>query len=184
MHQFKFTLSDKDYIDFNLYHLYGRKRSKRSILIFGVVISIILLITMLLTADNQNMISRILIIILLIPGIGISFLIARWLPSVIMNPILRLYIKILGKRGKLPYGQEILLQFNESSMFEKTADLEANINYSAFESVEIGKNAIYLYTNQLQAFIIPFNLFKTPAEKASFLSFIEMKTTDDNIVKI
>ena len=85
------------------------------------------------------------------------------------------YIELMKKDGKLPYGKETLIRFEEDFFIDTDEINEVKIKYSSIEKIAICAQAIYIYISVQQASIIPLSVFETEEQKAAFLAFIHNK---------
>jgi len=89
---------------------------------------------------------------------------------------LKTTIKLKKKDGKLPYGKNVLILFDEDFFYETTNEAEMKIKYSSIEKTAIGNSAIYIFIGAMQAFIIPLSVFETEKQKSAFLAFVNSKS--------
>jgi len=67
----------------------------------------------------------------------------------------------IKKSGKLPYQSDITIFFEDDFFIETTEIGEGRVKYSAIERVIKAEKAIYIYTNAVQAMLLPFTVFLT-----------------------
>jgi len=172
LYQFKYTLSEKDYMEFNKYHLLNAPSNKRGIIVLRLLLPLIFLVYLLFSFFLFEEHSSLLIEFIIFAVISVIwFFIVK--PLLIFN--LKLRIKMIKKDGKLPYGKDVLVQFDEDSFIETIHEAESKANYKIIEKIAVGKNAAYIYINAMQAVIVPFSVFETNEQKNEFLAFINKK---------
>ena len=86
------------------------------------------------------------------------------------NFFIRMNIRAVIKNGKLPYGKNTVISFRDGDILDITEDTELKIKYDKIENIAVTEHAVYIYTNALQAFILPLNLF---ADKNSVNVFVQ-----------
>ena len=172
-YKFKFDLNDHDYYEFNKHHLLHapdmKKRTFWMKLYVPVLLSLILIFHILQGDDFD-----------LICTAGISFFIvsAIWIFSLryLLLILLKLRIRFMKKSGKMPYSSNVSMYFFDDYFTEITSDTKTDIKYTAVMRAYISElNAIYIYSNIIQAYIIPYSAFQSPAECEKFWEFITEK---------
>ncbi len=170
---FNVNLTDRDYLDFNLFGLmrspYGKKqlRSSRIILIAMLVIYAgISLYGGGFTRDTLiGMIPPVMVILLAL------LLLKRFYVSII-----KWNVKSLKKTGKMAYSPVAVLEFSEDSIIETAAEERTEKKYSMVERISIVDNkVIYIHTNNVMAYILPMSCFESKEQYNSFLEFISSK---------
>ena len=81
----------------------------------------------------------------------------------------------MKKKGRLPFGQNVRIQFDSESFHESTEVGETIVKYSFLEKITEGSHGIYVYFSAMQAVIIPHRAFETEQQKSEFLTFINGK---------
>ena len=89
--------------------------------------------------------------------------------------VMKLNIKLIKKDGRLPYGKDVLIQFNEDYFIENTNETESKVKYEIIEKIVCGMYAIYIYISSIQAFIVPFSVFENEEQRNEFLEFVNNK---------
>ena len=172
MFEFDYTVTEKDYIEFNRYHANHSPSGEKSRRILTLIVPAILVIQLLIEiigGKTENIV-----------GMAIIYLLYSVFWVLIIGPILRLSVRMntmfLKKNGKLPYDNEINLKFDEEFIYEKTRLTEIKMSYEKLERISAGKKGVYLYHTVISAFLIPNNAFANAARKYDFLQFIHKKT--------
>jgi len=170
MYQFEFKLDDSDYLEYNKYHRFNSPSGKKNLLIMRLLAPIFYVAFLILTYENPI---KLIINFFFFAIISVIFF---FIAKPIDILFLKLTLKAIKKDGKLPYGNDVLIQFDEDFFVETTNESETKTNYSKIEKIAVGKKAFYIYVNALQAYIIPFSVFKTEQHRDDFLAFINNKT--------
>lgn len=168
MYTLSFSLTDADYFEFNRHHHLGKASSGKFIRAMRVIMLVMAGIVAFLTyvvGFRADLIIICTVALVLVFGYDRLVLI-----------LLKLQISGLKKKGKLPYGKNVQMQFDEETYTEVNELNESITKYTALERVVKGREAIYLYIGAMQASIIPFSAFETEKDNDDFLAFIISKT--------
>lgn len=174
---FNVEISEKDYYDFNFYHLFNSERGKKSILRLRLLVPAIFLIYLLYHAVRGEDFA-----VLLFSGVIYLVLSLIWFFTVkpLEKLILKLRITSLLKKEKRPYASKSTMEFYDDHFVEITENSKSESKYDALYKVVINKGkAVYIYRNSLVANLIPFGVFKTEAERCEFLDFINKKLNNE-----
>ena len=176
MFHFSFTLSEQEYLEFNLYHLYerpeNRKRLYRQRFLYPFVWLMAMLVIDVLLSFAFAFIISLSVVVALLWVLFYKKLSIRGLKE---------KMRRMKKEGKLPFEPINEISFNEDKFTVKTENKESVISYSCFERVIPAKNALYLYYSVMQAYIIPYSVFSIEKEKTEFYDFICEKVQQNNI---
>ena len=172
--KFECITTDKDYYEFNKYHMTDSPDVKKSGLIgklYVPVIFLIMFIYYIIRGDDWYTLSFALILFSIVSVI--------WFFS--LKPlslfILKLHIRFMKKNGKLPYSNYATLEFFDDYFVEITENTKTEVKYDAVFKVRVNEpKAIYIYQNSVLAYIIPFDVFVSDAERDKFIEFICQKT--------
>ena len=173
MYRFEFKLNDLDYTDFHKFHLSNSPAVKKQIFALRLLLPVILVI---LTAILYKRITDFNFFIHRI--ISLVILSIVWILAIkpLFNFSLGIQIKLMKKDGKLPYGQDNLLIFDEDFYIEIADETESKRKYSKIEKINIRKNMVCVYISVAQAILIPFSAFESEQQRNEFLSFLKDKT--------
>lgn len=168
--RFNIDLTDKDYVDFNIFWQTKSRYGKKMLIIFRIILLILLSLPTLSAIRDigfsaESIISGILLIII---------------PQLILMPFLKLaakiQIKALIKNGKPPYSPHSVLTFYEDSFTEETEDNKTETKYSGIDRISIVENKlITIHTNSVQAYLLPAICFGSDIKYNSFKEFIKTK---------
>lgn len=94
----------------------------------------------------------------------------------------KLHIKSLMKKNRL-YSPASHMEFYEDYFVDYSSDKQVKTAYSTVQSVYIvNSQVVYIFENAIQAFIVPVASFSSLAEWNGFISFLNAKTGNVNIV--
>ena len=172
MFQFCYKLSEHDYFEFNKYHAFNSPASKKNMLIYRFVVPIIFVSCGLIagTLVDEPVVTYYFYIAFGFAAI-LWLICFKWL----MAKQIKKTIGIIKKSGKLPYQSDVTISFEDDFFVETTENGEARVKYSAIERVIKAEKAIYIYTNAVQALLLPFTVFSDEQKCDDFIVFIEEK---------
>jgi len=167
----EFYITEKDYINFNLFHLYHSKSIKLflSIIRYGVPVIVLLWNLFWVIIENSGF-------LVLVPYCVLMILWIIFIPKLtesINKSTVRKQIRE-GKRNDFIGWQRITL--HEDYIGEAAVNITSNINYEAIERIGQGYGCIYIYIGAIKSFIIPLSAFTDINHKIMFMNFIEHKT--------
>ena len=170
---FNINLSDKDYLDYNVFWMlkspYGKKQITSSRVMITVLFGIIALVALFINDFSAEA------LIGLIP-VAVVFLIIQLSLNYFFVQSIKSNIKILKKSGKMPYSPVAQVEFNENSFTETTPENKVEQKYSAVERVSvINGDTVYIHVNNVMAYILPATCFESTEQLDGFLSFIKTK---------
>ena len=177
-YQFEYRLTEQDYLNFNEFHIFNNSSaSKKQILFVRIILPIILGFVLLSRVPGTDfsyfgdrlgfyIAASIILIFVLIFTLGFKRL---------MRSSIKKSVKKLKKDGKLPYPENVLMQFNEDSIACTEDETEFKCKYDILEKVLTDNNFVYIYRGAMQAFIIPFSAFESERQRTDFLEFINSK---------
>ena len=172
MFEFDYTITEKEYIDFNCYHAIHSPAGKKTLLILFLVMPTIFLIQLIFDVSSGRT--------EYIVGKAVLFAAYSGVWALILKPLMLLSVRVntllLKKNGKLPYDSQVELKFDEEFIYEKTSLTEIKMSYAKLERIAVGKTGVYLYHTVLSAFVIPNNVFANEAQRYDFLQLIHQKT--------
>lgn len=171
--QLDITLTEEDYLDFNVFHSLetaaGKKMLRNSRILFLSVAAVV--IVMLIITLGWTTFSAIYVLFL---GAFAVIYTLRSKKAIIKN--IKKQMERAKKTGKLPFDPAVRLEFYEDKMAEITADKRLDQNYSVIERICVWDDrAIYLYNSSVGAHILPIPQLKEQLDQAEFLSFLSQK---------
>lgn len=173
MFSFKYILNDEDYISFNKYHLLNSSTGKRNLMSFRFIIPffcfLIIIIFYVTSYDNP--------ILIISEAVLMAIFSVLWivLSKKFMLYSIKRHVKKLKSDGRLPYGGNGELIFNDESIHDISAKTESKISYTLIEKIGVTQEAIYIYFSSIQAFILPTSVFAGDDEKQKFLDYLYSK---------
>lgn len=173
--QFSFDvhLNDDDYYALNEFAAFkstsGKKRLLCSRLLWAALFGIAILYVFL---RNDAMTVKIIT-----ASVGfIGLVIFELLLPKFMRSSLKRNIAALKKDGKLAYSPEAHMEFYDDHFVKTTEGSKSEEAYSGVEKVSVWKDRyIYLHTDSVRAFVIPWASFTSDEERSRFIDFISGK---------
>ena len=176
--KYKITLNEEDYVRLRIFHFYHStlgKRQLHSARTIAFKLSAIILL-LLLIMDVQ--LDRIVIYAITWGIISVAFYF--YAPKRLEKNIRR-QVSMMKQDGKLPYMEEgTEIEFLESMIVQRSEHGESHVNYSDVERVYIEQEYLYIYSNAVQAFVIPYRCLGE--EKKQVIDYI-MKNMNSKIRK-
>lgn len=172
MYDLQYSLSDEDYIQYNITHQFStpalRRRLQTYRFAFAAFYAVIALLFIFVFRRNTF---RVIFGVLFAAMACLYLFGTTW--RVKRN--IRRSIEKTKRIGKLPYPANIHIRFNDEEIDIVTDDSQEKTVYSVVERMIIGDDAFYIYRASISAFIIPFRAFETMQQREAFLAFIEGK---------
>ena len=142
MFTFNYTLNDEDYLEFNkfYYQEYNRTAKATPRMMFLCILVGVSVFLIMIGLQEHPLYSAafrysfffcaavFFILLILWNRIGVKFIIG-----------------IMKKQGKLPFGKEIRIHFDENSIHEISELMETKVNYVNIERIMESKCAIYFF---------------------------------------
>jgi hypothetical protein len=170
MYNFNYCLSEKDYLEFNIYHIKNAPSQKRAALIIRLPAIALLIVTAVLVLLSGGFSSNIIF------GAAVaSIFLFGW--DLIMRIAIKSQIKLMKRDGRAPYDANPQISFGEEEVHEISETSELKVKYVNVEKVcDDKKNgAVYIFFSAMQAFILPHRAFESDAHRSEFLAFINGK---------
>ena len=176
MYQFNISLNDDDYYEFNKQHMFNLPGGKKHLLIYRLIMPVICVVFLLLDYMRKDYyITSIYIIYFKFIVYTVVSVVWFFVSKPILQYTLRRRIKAIKKRGKMPYNRRAFMRFDNEYFTEITDQSETKTKYSSIEKIIFGKNAVYLYTSVVQAYIVADTVFEKPEQKTEFCEFIRQR---------
>ena len=174
LYKFDTHMNDDDFFEINKYVMLNSNDGKRNLRTIKIIFPLILLsIWTLLIIRGENP----LFLVLTFIGFAIVTVIFLLTIKHTMVGNLKKRIKVMKKRGKLPYSSESVLEFYDDHFVETTTENHSEIKYTAIKSAVLNPDiAVYLFNNDITAYVIPIRYFGSTAALNEFLQFINSKT--------
>lgn len=176
LYKFNICVSEKDYFDLNVFWLTKSHYGKKQLLSLRILFAAILLFFSLVSLFGGGFThSAFLNIIPLIVLLAVS--------EILLIPFLKLILKLqlrhMKKKGKMPFSASSVMEFYDNSFTESTDENKTEVKYSAIERISVVNDKfIYIHINNLMAYIIPIFAFESKEQYNSFMSFIKTKNSN------
>ena len=173
MFQYQCSLTDDDFIVFNLYTLRNNPSYKRSLLLCRLILPaaflLILLLNLLSHKEGLPIQAGIYVIVS-----------AIWIFAVkpLFDHITVRNLKSQLKRSRSMYTPEYSVSFQEDYLLEISPQQETKVFYDKLERIAVHMGAVYIYPTSLSAFILPSAVFETEADRERLLAFLSERRND------
>ena len=173
MYQFDIRLTDKDYLDYNIFWGIKSPYGSKQILKLRVLLTVVFAIIALLSLSGEGFGAEAFLSI--IPA-GIVFVIAQLIFVPVFKWVLRGQLNSLKAKGKMGYSPISTIEFGVERFVETTPENKTEQAYTAIERISILKGkVIYIHVNSVMAYIVPFSVFDTKEQETAFLTFLGTK---------
>ncbi|MDN7242765.1 YcxB family protein [Planococcus sp. N028] len=163
--EINYSITEEDYVDFNLFHARNSKSLKKAITIQRVLIPLIYLLIPVLLSYILDM----PFLFLFVPFLVFSILWAVYYPAFVYRNVKRTATKMI-KEGKNEdmLGQHTMI-FSDEGLREISSKGEKTVNWSGIEQLAEDTANFYIYNSAVSAFIIPKKDVKNRKELKSYL---------------
>ena len=150
--KFHLSITEEDYIAFNIHHAFHSESSKK-VITFGrfvptLVCAVLFMILLLAGMERRLLIVEGVILL------GLSIAGYFKYPD-IYKKTHRDYILKLKKEGRLPFSPETDLEFTETEMIETAPDGVKHTPYDAVIAIDETAEHVFIKIGALQSFILP-----------------------------
>jgi len=167
--QFHYTITDDDYIKFNLNHALNTKIGKKASLISKLAVpvlsALILLMLSLFSGDFG---------LLLTGAILCIFWIVFFKKITLRN--IKKNVRMMKKSGRLPYNEYGTLTFEENFICDAAPTQETKTSYNLIEAIYTTDEAIYIYISAASAIILPYRFIENQTVFNKLVDFLQKKT--------
>lgn len=169
--KFQISFNDNDYLEFNKFHLlrspYGEKSRKSMKSMLTVMLAAFALISLIFNGFSLSS------LLYIIPLFVIWLLFWLFMDKFLISTV-KTQLRQMKKSGKLPYSQSSILEFYEKGFVEITESNKTELKYTAIERISIvDKKYIYIHTNSIMAYIIPYSVFESDEQRSEFFVFLK-----------
>ncbi len=181
--EINYSVSNNDYIQYNVHHTENSPTFKKQTMTMRLVFPIIFILITLISYAGEIAHPKPETII----GMGctfvflaiISILFFVFYPAIFRKTLIRNINSMLneGKQNEFIGEHKLLLQENRLRVENITRESTIETAYKNIERIVCDKNALYIYTGSITAFIIPANAFTTDMEKEKFIAELKSKTS-------
>lgn len=173
---FNVHLTDEDYYEFNKFQVidspFGKKQILKIRVIIAVAVAVFAFVSLLTGGFNKESVIGLIPFLL----VGIIFIVTT--PKTFANSLKR-QLKSMKKHGKQGYSPESVIEFYDDRLVEITSENKTEHKYTAVENVfVVGGRFVYIFVNNIMAYIVPCSAFESTAQYKDFLVFLESKCTD------
>lgn len=171
--KFEITLTDKDYLDCNVFLVLKSPYGKGQIARFRIFIALLVVAMSLLTVVGGGFSTFAIIAIILYAVILTLF-------EVFARPFfvrtIKGQVKAMKKQNQMAFPPESTVEFDDDAIIEATPTGKSELKYSALERISVveGK-VVYLHFGSAAVCILPRPVFKSDAQYEDFLAFIKTK---------
>lgn len=175
-YKFNVTLTDKDYLDFNIFWMikspYGKKQMTKLRLVL-IALFVSGGITVMLLGDNS------VHTYMSVGGLAIILLLFQIFMARFMAWSLKCQLKSMKKNGKMAFTPKATLEFSDDVFIETTPDNKTEQKYTSVERISIiSGNIIYIHINNIMAYLLPMSSFSSAEEFKKFIDFMKTKVAD------
>ena len=175
--KYKITLNEEDYVRMRIFHFYHSTLGKRQLhsarTIAFKVSAIFLLLLLIMDVQLDS------IVIFTITWGIISVAFYFYAPKRLEKNIRR-QVSMMKQDGKLPFIGDTEIEFLESMIVQRNEHGESHVNYSDVERIFIEQEYLYIYSNAVQAAVIPYRCLGE--DKKQVIQFV-MENMKDKLRK-
>lgn len=172
-YQFDVKLSEQDYYDFNVFHMLRSEYGKKQLKNIRITLTVVLLALCVIFWVGEGFSADTVISTIVMMATFVVFQI--FFPKFLKWSI-KGTISGLKKSGKMGYAPEAVMEFYEDCLIETTPDKKIEQKYETLENICIvDMKMIYIYENNVAAFMLPVSCFKSKAELDEFVEFLQTK---------
>ena len=168
---FNVNMTDKDYLDYNVFWMTRSPYGKRQLLGLRIFLLIAALIPIGISFLHSGF--SVESVLGIIP-IAVVLILAQLLLAPLFKLLLKGQIKALKKRGKMGYSPESVMEFSDDGFCEITPTARTEQKYDAIERVSVIEDgAIYVHVNNVMAYVLTSESLGD--RRDDFLEFIKTK---------
>ena len=176
---FHITLTDKDYLDYNIFWTLKSYYGKKQILNVRILIAFLFAIVSFLSLFGGGFSADARIGVI---PYAVFLILFELLLSPLFVWILKGHIKSLKSKGKMGYSPVSDMEFYDDSFMETTPDNRSEQRYSVVERVSvIADKAIYIHVNNVMSYILPSTCFTSEEQRNDFLDFLKTKCANIDV---
>lgn len=170
--ELRYTVTENDYIQYNLYHHAHSPSTRRTVAIFRFGVPVILVILSLLTIRHHNLFAWLPAIILAVLWLALT-------PGFFRRSIAKNVKKLMYEGRYSEFIGDFTVTLLDDTIRYAGNGQTMETAYNRVERVEHDAERLYIYIGSLSAIIIPLRDFKDEAEKQAFLNLLAQKRTAD-----
>lgn len=182
MFQFNYTITEDDYLKFNLNHTLHSKFGKRTALLCRLAVPFVFAFFTFIAWFGEPISPSLLKDIIFFSVLSILWNIFFEKYALYKNKKL---MRKMKKVGRLPYNESGTLIFDENFIYDKGIFEQSMVSYNIIEAIYTTNEAVYIYNSAASAIILPYRFIENQAVFNSFMDFLQAKTnkTIINITK-
>ena len=170
-----YTVSEQDYLDFNLYAVNHNPQQKKTMLLLRLVLPLLLCFVLVLPVvvnhDYQNIIPRAVVYLMI-------SLIWFFLVKPLFTALMKNNVRSQMKKSRSLYSPQGTLYFADDAIRDVSADVTTEIRYEKIEKIVVQNNCIYLFYSPITAILIPFASFSSDAQRDVIMAFLKETRPD------
>lgn len=171
--EFKYDLTEEDYIHFNLFHLKNSETANRALTIQRWIGPIIFIISVFVLSKISDLPFLVLFITFLIMSILWIF----FYPKYFYNHVIRHVKKMINEGKNSSLLGEHKMTLTEEGIIDITTNGETKVNWSGIETYKEDNDYFYLYNSSVSAYILPKR--KIPNEEIKHFLTSKMNKKND-----
>lgn len=172
---FEITITEEDYIKFNIDHLKTSQIGKRTTQITWTIFSVVFVLcgaAFFVNAITDGTPLYVPIILTVFFGMAMFVYVLLFNKKGIKR-VVNKTIKAQKKDGKLPFSEKTLIEFADEEVIEETETGVFRVKYDKLETLCICDTVMYLYVNSQQAIILPYS--QVDCQKDAIISMLKEK---------
>lgn len=172
MFRLNISLSDEDYLAFQMYTYWEIQGNKKRVLIYRLIAGFLIFSSFLLVAVQWIDTGEFSFSLAILSVLFILFMVFL---KAIYKQSFKWHLANRKKAGKLPYDKTSTLIVEEELIRDLSAEMETTYHYAAFDKIVEHGTTIYLMIDTLRAILIPATAFSDEEQRRQFIAFIEGK---------
>ena len=167
--ELNYEITERDYILFNQYYMMKSDTGKKMRLVAKTVFPITLLCICAVVGirNGSSLIGALLGLLFALLFVALTDRIFLWSA--------KFSVKMMQKSRELPYPQVGKYIFYEDRITDVNAKGEQTVFYAAIKKACCTVDAVYIFIESNQAFIVPYRLFPDANAKNDFVAFLRTK---------
>lgn len=167
-------LSEDDYVHFNSYHLKKHPAGKRAfaaqLAVMPIVCVLALILVWILSED---------LFLIAMEAVALSIICVLWeifAKKRLLKQVRKGYRKTLKKDPSI--ASPSVMTFTEDYFVEEGKNETSSLRYAALKHVGVDEQGVYLYKNDILAYVLPNRCFYSAEDKEQFAQFVKRKAEE------
>ncbi|MDH5680931.1 MAG: YcxB family protein [Spirochaetota bacterium] len=165
----KYSLTDDDIIEFQLYHVKKSPSMQASIRFWSLLIPVILMITVVVLDQIMDNLSKVYLVF----GFALSIVLAAGYRFIYYHTIKRYTRKMLKEGENKGLIGEQIIKVQDQSLSISEAKGKIKYDEPFINRIAENSNYFFIYISSVSAYIIPKTVFESEEEKMSFVTKIK-----------